>query len=54
MQCLICTDVALFWFHSSTGLATCFNVNVKNHAFDTPMHGFHEELGKCSDVVSLS
>jgi len=23
-QCLICTDVALIWFHNSTGLATCF------------------------------
>jgi len=21
-QCLICTNVALFWFHNSTGLAT--------------------------------
>jgi len=23
-QCLICTDVALNWFHNSTGLAACF------------------------------
>ena len=28
-------DVALIWFHNSTGLATCFNVKVKNLAFDT-------------------
>ena len=32
---IICTNVALFWFHNSTGLATCFNVKVKNLAFDT-------------------
>jgi len=23
-KCLICADVALIWFHNSTGLATCF------------------------------
>ena len=22
-QCLVCKDVALFWFHNSNGLATC-------------------------------
>ena len=25
----------IIWFHNSTGLATCFNVKVKNLAFDT-------------------
>ena len=25
----------IIWFHNSTGLATCFNVMVKNLAFDT-------------------
>jgi len=34
-QCLICTDVALIWFCNLTGLATCYNVKVKNLAFDT-------------------
>jgi len=27
--------VALIWFHHSTGLVMCFNVKVKNIAFDT-------------------
>jgi len=27
--------IALIWFHNSTGLATCFNVKMKNLAFDT-------------------
>jgi len=31
---LICTNVALLWFHNSTGLAMCVNVKV-NLAFDT-------------------
>ena len=34
--CLICTDLALIWFHNSTGLMLrVFNVNLKNLAFDT-------------------
>ena len=48
-QCLICTDVTLNWFNNSTGLATCFNVKVKNFAFDNSIYHkcmvFYEELG---------
>ena len=32
---LICTDVALIWFHNSTGPVRVFSVKVKNLAFDT-------------------
>jgi len=49
-QLLICSDVALIWFYNSSGLATCFNVKVKNFAFDTSKVitnacFFYEELG---------
>ena len=54
---LFWTDFALFWFHHSTGYATCFNGNVKNLAFDTSnlyqecMVFYEEQLNA---VLSLS
>ena len=57
-QYLICTDVTLFWFHNSTGLAMCFKRkreepciwHIKNYQICMV---FYEELKSTEDKLNV-